>query len=283
MEQIQNTPKRPSKFGLRFWEDSWQALVINLTIMVALGLVLLFFIFYVWMPSTTNHGESVSVPNLEGRTLAEVEEALRGKEFRFEVIDTTYNPDAPPSVVLQQKPRVNSPVKLNRKIYLTMNAAEPPTYPLPKLHELSLRSAVDQINSYRFKVGKLTYVPDLSGTVLKVMVDGKEISKEEIHEKYEVAQGTKIDLVLGDKMGDTEFPIPNVVGMSFTDAEFQLKGIGLNIDKVHYEKVPGKPVGEVLRQEPMPNDTLRVKPGAYLNLWVVEYVPEDDEATEETP
>lgn len=283
MEQEQNTPKFPNKLGLRFWEDSWQALVINLTLIAAVGFVLLFFIFYVWMPSTTNHGESVSVPNLEGRTLAEVEEALRGKEFRFEVIDTTYNPDAPPSVVLQQKPRVNNPVKLNRKIYLTMNAAEPPTYPLPKLHELSLRSAVDQINSYRFKVGKLTYVPDLSGTVLKVLVDGKEVSKKEIHEKYEVAQGTKIDLVLGDKMGDTEFPVPNVVGMSFTDAEFQLKGIGLNINKVHYEKVHGKPVGEVLRQEPMPNDTLRVKPGAYLNLWVVEYVPEDDEAAEETP
>src|SRR5436190_20187116 len=87
---------------------------------IALGILFLIGVgyFYVYLPSATNHGESITVPDLTGMKLEELNTFLGEHELRFEVDDSTYSEDYPPLTVLRQFPRAGSTVKENRMIYI---------------------------------------------------------------------------------------------------------------------------------------------------------------------
>ena len=51
---------------------------------VALVLIVLF-VFYVYLPFSTNHGESLTVPNIEGVMLDELGEYLEERDLRYEI------------------------------------------------------------------------------------------------------------------------------------------------------------------------------------------------------
>jgi beta-lactam-binding protein with PASTA domain len=47
-----------------------------------------------------------------------------------------------------------------------------------------------------------------------------------------VPQGSRIDLVIGDGLGNTEFNVPDVVGLTYDEASSMLNGSGLTITAI---------------------------------------------------
>ena len=77
---------------------------------------ILFLFFY------TKQTSKISVPNLIGLQLSDVEKIVEENKLRYEVIDSSFfNPDYNKNTVLDQIPKSNKNVKKNRKIYLTIN------------------------------------------------------------------------------------------------------------------------------------------------------------------
>lgn len=105
-------------------------------------LVLLLF-FRVYLPNATNHGEMITVPSLDRMTVEEVEGFLADQDLRFEVSDSTYNEQYPPLAVVAQYPAAGAKVKIDRKIYVTLNRENPPTVMLPNLYDGSLKKRHD--------------------------------------------------------------------------------------------------------------------------------------------
>jgi len=85
----------------------------------------------------THHGQSILVPDLEGLTQEEVGEVTAARDLRFEVIDSVYSSEMPRGTVIKQNPRASAKVKKNRRIFLTMNAINPETVPMPRLVDRS--------------------------------------------------------------------------------------------------------------------------------------------------
>ena len=110
-------------------------------LIVILGLLLLLSFFYIYLPISTNHGETVTVPDLEGIDFEDLDEFLLKRDLRYEVSDSSYSGKYPPMAVLLQFPKAGAKVKENRKIYITLNRVNPPTTAMPDLTIGSLRNA----------------------------------------------------------------------------------------------------------------------------------------------
>ncbi|SMD32022.1 PASTA domain, binds beta-lactams [Reichenbachiella faecimaris] len=274
-------------------EPSKKDLLIHIGLAGIASVVILLFVFYVYLPFTTNHGESMTVPNLEGILLEDLDEFLEERDLRFEVEpDSGYSPKFPPLAVLKQFPLANAKVKEGRKIYITLNASQPPVVKMPSLIQRSLKNAQLELRSLGLLLGEIRYRPDFAlNTILGQYYNGKKIKVGD-----EIPKGSKIDFEVGDGLGNQTFQMLNLTDMVLDEAVFVMRGYGLKLGDVFYEE-EGKIVkekdgtdGEVLIEriearpgrvfKHSPNAKNTVKIGQEIDLWIVEV---DSTAVEEVP
>lgn len=143
----------------------------------------------------TNHGETAEVPDFTGKTIAELDQFITDKNVRYQIIDSIYDPNEKPGVVLRQEPDAKSLVKHNRLIYLYVTSTQPPQIEMPKLVDKSERQAVFMIESYGLKLGKVTEIKgDCNGCVLRQLHEGKVIAPGTL-----IKKSSKIDIEIGKK------------------------------------------------------------------------------------
>lgn len=219
--------------------------------------------FYAYLPGTTNHGETITVPNVEGLPLSKVASFLEEHDLRYEINDSSYSEDYPPLTVLKQVPLSGSKVKENRKIYVTVNRIKPPTVPVPDLIDVSLINADALLKGSELKRGKIHLVrgPFLN-LVKEIRINGKTVVPG-----VRIPKGTIIDLVVMDG-GSKNLPTPDVVGMSLEDAKIPLLGSNLSIGEIHLvsDTTGGKSI--ILKQKPQAQENIQV--GDVVELWIGE-------------
>ncbi len=240
--------------------NSWWAVLKHAGIVVSIGAVLILFFFYVFLPATTNHGESITVPNLEGMPLSELDKFVVDRDLRYEVSDSSYSSEYPPYTVLHQFPKEGSKVKANRKIFISLNSKNPPTTLMPNLVDKTIQNAGLILKSYELQKGRTTTKPDAFRNVLEQHFNG-----EPIEEGTLIAKGSKIDLVIGDGHGITQFEMPSLLGMPLEEAEIIIKGNSLNVGIVfNEEEAPDDFV--VIQQSPEVGRTIRIS--SEVNIWL---------------
>ncbi|MEM8893988.1 MAG: PASTA domain-containing protein [Bacteroidota bacterium] len=268
---------------MKLGRSTYKDLIIHLLLMVAIGSGLILFFFFVYLPSSTNHGETITVPDLKGVTIEELDDYLTKRNLRFEVTeDSGYSANYAPFAVLKQFPLANSKVKENRKVYVTLNAQSPPLVRMPRLIDGSVKNAQLVLRTYDLLLGDITYVPDIAANaVLEQFYKGKAVTEGEY-----VPKGAKIDLEVGDGLGNQIFESPFLIGQNLEDAQFAIIGSGLKVGDIYYE-IDGKAqleiedddgnirieekeiaAGSVFKQRPEAGT--KVKLGQAIDLWVVE-------------
>lgn len=260
----------------------------NLILMIGGVSLIIFFLFYIYFPIKTNHGDTITVPNLIGMELKDIDEFLSDRDLRYEILDdSSYSSEYPPYSILQQNPSENEKVKENRKIYLTLNSSIPPKIKMPKIINGSVKNAQLILKSYDLKLGEITYVPDMArNAVLKMFIEGDSVSENDL-----VLKGSIVDLEVGNGLGNQIFDIPDLINLDLEEARFTIIGSGLRLGNIIYqdsgyynnkildeegneifEKVWVNP-GKVFRQSPI--KSTKVKIGRRINLWIVTK-PEDE-------
>ena len=244
--------------------NSGKDLLIHVGIVLS-GVAILFLgFFFVYLPATTNHGETITVPNLTGMSVEELGDFLTSRDLRYEVDDSNFVINAKANTVLTQYPKAGAKVKEGRKIYLSVTMRNAPMVEMPELINLSLRSAQATLKSYGLQAGQVKYVPDLA----KDAVLGQEYRNQAVKKGEKVPKGAKIDLVVGDGLGNTEFEVPNVVGMSLEDAEVYLKGVHLQSGNVQYDSQSSEAPGTVIKQSPSGLEGNKIRIGELIDLTV---------------
>ncbi|QCR23170.1 PASTA domain-containing protein [Pontibacter sp. SGAir0037] len=244
--------------------NSFKDVVIHLAIMAGIVALLIFGFFYLYLPSATNHGETISVPKITGMQLPDAEEYLEEQSLRYFINDSTYNPDRQPFEILTQDPKPGAKVKEDRKIYISVNMKNPPMIKMPKLIGGSVKNAELILKSYELRKGQITYVPDLQeNAILKQFIGGKEVKPGDL-----IPKGAVIDLHVGNGLGNTEFEVPNVVGMPVDEATVLIVGQRLQIGNIIYQPGSAEPDGTVLRQRPFAEVGAKIREGDLVDLWV---------------
>ncbi|MCK8490786.1 MULTISPECIES: PASTA domain-containing protein [Spirosoma] len=244
---------------------SFPDLLIQIGIIAALVAVLFLGFFFVYLPFTTNHGQTITVPDVSKLSLDETKNILDDRNLRYEVSDCTFVAGAQPLTVVQQYPRANVKVKEGRKIYITVTKRVAPMVSMPNLVDMIDRSAARTLESLGLAEGERTYVPDVAkNSVLRQLYNGKEIAPG-----TPVPKGAKIDLEVGDGLGNTMFAVPNVVGLQLDEAEAAIRGSNLKVGTKISVEDPEKEVGTVVRQRPEARSGERIRVGETMDLWVV--------------
>jgi beta-lactam-binding protein with PASTA domain len=217
----------------------------------------------------TRHGKNKTVPSVVGKTLDEARTILDEAGFDLELQDSVYTDTAKGGVVLKQVPEGDAVVKISRKVYLTVNSQVPPMVEMPNLIGYSLRNAEMQLKNMGLKIGDTIYKPDFAkNSVLEQWYDNAPIAPG-----TRIRQGTAIDLVLSDGVGNIEFAVPNLIGLTFCEARTRLQQNGINFGVI----LPDPDVSDtcaafITRQSPERYDEdkrlRRIRPGQLMDVWL---------------
>ncbi|MGL1886851.1 MAG: PASTA domain-containing protein [Reichenbachiella sp.] len=246
-------------------------------------IVVVYGVFNYYFPMITNHGESLTVPNLEGVMLDDLDDFLEDRDLRYQVEpDSGYSAKHPALAVLKQFPLPNSKVKENRKIYVTLNAKNPPVVKMANLKGRSLKNAQLELRSLGLALGEIRYEPDYAlNTILNQYHKGKIIQSGET-----IPKGSKVDFEVGDGLGNQTFQMLELKNLDLEEAIFVLRGNGLKVGEIFYKseglyttekrnsegefetKTINVEPGKVYKQNPESSKTARI--GQSIDLWMVE-------------
>jgi beta-lactam-binding protein with PASTA domain len=244
-------------------ESSLKNLLINTLIVTTLGIGLILGFFYIYLPSSTNHMESITVPNLEGITMDELDEFLVKRGLRYEVSDSAYSDKHPALTILKQYPKAGAKVKENRKVFISVNRVNPPTVPMPDLIDGPLKNAQVVLTSNELKIGEISFKPDLAfNAVLEQRLNG-----EPIKAGTKIHKGSVIDLVVGNGYGNRNLKTPNLISYPFDEAQYYIKGIQLQVGEIRNAGDSLQASGYIYKQIPEPESNIRL--GQSVDLWVV--------------
>ena len=156
--------------------------------------IVLFMGLNIWLNSYTRHNDATQLPSVKYMPIDEATYILQRYGLRYEIIDSIYNENATPGIVMEQIPAPDSKVKEGRVIYLTINAFTPRTIRVPHLINTSVRQAKAQLASVGFKNIEIQYKESpYKDLVLDIKQNGQSVVGGE-----QVAASTTIALVVGE-------------------------------------------------------------------------------------
>ena len=245
---------------------NWKKLWIQLGIMAG-SFILLIIIINIVLKSYTDHGKSLTVPDLKGKTVPEIEEICKDKKVRYLIKDSSYSQNAPANTVIDQNPKAGQHVKENRRIYITINSKSAPVIKLNNVIDKSMRQAKAELINNGFEVDeKNEYKPcDDLGLVMDVKYKGQPVKAGAMLKK-----GSKLTLVVCDGGNSANTVVPNLIGKQFDEVMMILREGSNPIGTINADS--GKVVSKapstnyIYKQEPRQGS--KTAPGEPINIWV---------------
>lgn len=159
------------------------------------GVIIGVFLLKLYLGYRTHHDQKIEVPSLSKMSLDETQKTLENLKLNFRVIDSaSFNPNYPPKSVIDQDPEAGDFVKVNRKIYLTLNPSSYRKIAIPDIFDKTKRQVETHLKSIGFRIGEYYYIPDLGRNVVrKLEFNGKELKAGDL-----IPKNSSIDLILGD-------------------------------------------------------------------------------------
>lgn len=215
----------------------------------------------------THHGEAISVPDFSGLTFDQAKRMADDKDFKVEISDSVHFQDKEKGTVVSQVPEPNNKVKTGRTIYLIVNGMEPEKVQMPDLTGISIRQATADAELFGLKIGKLSYVPDISTTVLEQKFKGKAIAPN-----TPIIKGSTIDLVVGKGESNEKTFIPSILGLTFDQAEQKLSSLSLNLGVAMFDQTiktsRDSSKARIWKQFPKSAKQSEIKLGSYIDIWL---------------
>jgi len=238
-----------------------------------LGLCILFTVVLIWLVLIflsfyTNQGENFPTPNFRGLSIAQVETMANDQNFRYTIEDSVFRKDINPGTVVFQNPSAGHKIKPNRLISLTVASFMPEQVELPKLTDVSMRQAKELLESKGFVLGGIMLRPsEFDDLVLEQRYNGQIVEPGS-----RLANGSRIDLVVGKHMTGGATTMPNLKMLTLSVARNILNSRSMNIGSVIYDpsiRTSSDSLTAIIWKQVPPHDsTSLVMPGLSVDLWL---------------
>jgi eukaryotic-like serine/threonine-protein kinase len=239
---------------------------------IIFAIVLLFLLLFLFLTSLnwiTHHGKILKIPQVTGKSMADAKKQLDDQGFDIVIQDSVYVDTIPPLTVVKQFPEQDAEVKVNRTVYLTVNRSVPPLIQMPQLVGQNFRSAAILLKQTGLKLGDTSFVPDFAkNSVKKQIFNGQEIIFG-----TKIPMGSKIDLVISNGIADVDMSVPDLIGMTYSEAKILMEGSGLEFGVVLPDpEVKDTLNGFIRRQSPErfteERRINRIHQGQLIDIWL---------------
>lgn len=227
------------------------------------------FIFFQSLGWITNHGDYLKVPSVAGKNVNEAISLLEKQGFDVVITDSLYNDSMPLNTVKKQLPDADATVKVNRTVFLNVNPASLPMIDMPNLEGLSFRFAADKLSKNHLKLGDTTNRPNfMKGSVLEQHYKGTKIV-----EGTKIRWGSTIDLVVGGGLEAQKIPVPELTGLTVSDARAVLKDKGILLAAILTSgNITDTANAFIFKQNPSvldaDNSPVYIQPGQTMDIWI---------------
>ena len=269
-----NSPSEKSSTTLVHRYITGKPLWVN--ILWALGLVIaIIFLFFASLSWLTKFGQTEKVPSVVGQNVVAATKLLEDKGFDVVIQDSIFIDSIAREAVVRQLPEGDASVKSGRTIYLTVNRFVAPQVEMPNLAGFSIKSAEMYLQSIGLKLGYITFKPDIArNAVLEQLYNDAPIDPG-----TKIPIGSVISFVLGSGEGANEINVPDLMGMTLSEARAYLGPMGLKIGSVIATGAINDSSGAfVIRQTPEPlMDSIgangarvprKIKPGQQIEIYI---------------
>ena len=233
-------------------------------IIAIVSVLVLVMVLFVSLRYYTRHGEGKPVPNLKGLSVENAVQLLESEGFRYQ-IDSVFIMDKKAGLVLEQDPDPNTNVKDNRMIYLTIVSSQTPDVNFPDIENKTLVEAQAMLSNYGLKIGDTTYQADIARDAIL----GFSFAGQAIRIGQKIPKGSRIDLILGDGFGASEVDLPNLIGLTLSEAMFSIKGASLTLGITTYDGIVRDSANaKIIMQTPsfIPDSLNKISIGTRINL-----------------
>lgn len=229
------------------------------------AMILCFFFWLKYIDIYTLHDEYIDLPNFYGIHVNDLDSVTNKLDLRYVIIDSVFNKKVEKGTILEQDPIVGTKVKKNRRVYFTINALQNKIVSFPNITDLSLRQAVRMLENIGLVVGELEHKPDLArNVVLNQKVNGIKIKAGQ-----ELFVGTKIDLVIGSGLSDKITIMPNLIGLTVSSAQTEIKVASLNLGAVIFDEgITDSATAVIYKQNPKADEKRKVKLGTSIDIYL---------------
>lgn len=233
-------------------------------------IVILIFIFNkVLMPWIVKN-EEIKLPSVVGMPYEQAMLILQNMGVEPVKSGERYDSKYPQGTVIFQRPSGDKMVKKGRKVYLIISSGNV-KIKVPNLSYKSIDEAQLILNRYGLKIGGI-YEDSLSDGPIGTIVS------QSINPGVEVDKGTEIDLYIRTHPSYKRIEVPNLNGLSFSEAKSLIMKLGLQLGNVIYQPSPTLLPNTVVYQEPEPSSL--VEPGTRINLVVIKEKVEKEDIIE---
>lgn len=184
--------------------------------------------------------KNVEIPELVGLNQTEIEEALKGTKFTYEIVGEEYSSEYEAGKIMSQDPayRKNYTIKENTKIILVVSKGIEMTA-VPKVVGMEYEAAVAELNKSKLKVEKIEETSE--------KVQQGYVIKQDPVENTEIAAGETIKVYVSVGTGKEQVVVPSVIGKAEAVAKKELEDAKLKVE-IAYEEDTNKSDGTVLKQ-----------------------------------
>lgn len=192
-----------------------------------ISFAVLFLVVYFGLRIYTKHGDAQEVPVVKGMHISEAIRVLEKAGLEYQ-IDSIYQMDAKPGMVIEQDPEASALVKSGRTIYLTIITQVPPEVEFPNILDKNYIEASAILKNNSLKIGDTVYVNDIAkDVVLDAQFAGQSVKHGRL-----ISKGSSITLILGNGRGANEVEVPILLNLTLQEAKFALQGLGLHVGKI---------------------------------------------------
>lgn len=246
--------------------------VIKHILMAAGTLFLLILLTLLWLRFYTNHGQKLVTPSFVGMDFKEAERLADRKSFQLINADSFFVVDKKGGEILNQNPKADAEVKSGRKIYVTTTKYTPDQVSVADLpilygNDFNQKTVELGYRGIRGRVRGRKYDPGEPNHILEVYYKNELIiSGSVFKDEVMVNKGDELEFIVSDKETG-EVLIPNLVCLSFSEAEFSAAGSKIEIGEITTSgSVSDRESAFVIKQDP-PSDLISKMPmGGKINV-----------------
>lgn len=253
-------------------------LIINLLIVFVMFLALLLIVNWS-LKIYTRHGQSITVPDIKGKTLDQALSILDKADLEYKILDSTFLADQKPNSILEQTPKAGNKVKKGRTIYLTVNAFNAPKVAVPDLvGKSSFKYAQMQLEGLGLKVDTIFKPSPYNNAVLEILYKGGKLTPDS-----KISKGESVTIVIGRTAASIDVQIPYLIGLSYQDAKQKIESeLGLAIGALVVDAGVVDTLNAIVyRQSPEFFDGRTLSSGQEIDLFISKTIPEDIEVKTE--
>lgn len=196
-------------------------LIVLTYIVIIVGTILI-------LDNYTNHGEKIEVPDLTGKRIPAATAMLEERGLKIELLDSVYRPELPAGTIISQDPLSTKKstvyVKEGRVIRVQVSK-KTRLVEMPSLIDKSQRFAESVLKNRGLKY-RIEYkqTNEANGAVLKQLYKGIEI-----REGKRIPIGSVITIIVGRNEGGAPVAIPDLRGVTISEARGRLSGTSLSL------------------------------------------------------